>query len=119
MTSETVLQSVVYLISAHVGTFLLFAIAPISASLILEGAVAVFRGKGLTSLVIASAMSAGIVVVGLLLRSFGLGELHGSPNFEANQVGLEANASFYLTFAIPLAIFAFAVRMARLVFSRR
>jgi len=107
------------LLAAHAGTFILFALAPISASLLLDGLVAAFRGKGLVPLLVAAALTLGAVMLGFLMRQYGLSGLEDSPTRESDTAGLERNAALYLTFSIPLAILAAAIRIGRAALSRR
>lgn len=107
------------LLVAHAGTMILFALAPISASLLLDGLVAVIRRKGLAPLLVAAALTLGLLVLGYLIRQHGLVGLDSSPTRQSDIAGLDRNAVLYLTFSVPLGILAAAIRIGRAAFLRR
>jgi hypothetical protein len=113
MTSETLFASLAPLFIAHIGTLLLFAISPIFLALVLEGIVAVFRGKGLVPLIIAALLVAGLAVMGVAMRHFTIGSLS-----DLDIEGLNRNAGFYIVFSASLGILGFIIRMGRQLFAR-
>ena len=119
MDTESFLSPIISLLAAHSGTLIVFAMAPIMASLILEGIVHALRRRGLKPLLFAGALFAATVGAGVIVREIGLSGMASSPTFPQDVTALDRNATWYLTFAIPLGLLAASIRIVRSLFQQR
>lgn len=114
-----VLDSMVPMYMAHGGVILVAAVLPIVAFLLLDGVIALARGKGMVPLLIAAGMVIAIAVVGGLMWQGGLDQLQGSPAFEVTSAGAETNARMLVGWGLGLGALAFLARMVNLATGRK
>jgi len=89
-----------------------------TASLVLVGAVAMFRGSGLKPILVATGLTVGMALVGIGIRHYGLHAMVGSAQYAQNLNAVESNESIFLMISVPLSFAAFAIRSLRLVIAK-
>jgi hypothetical protein len=69
-----------------------------TASFILVGAVATFRGSGLKPILVGTALTVALALVGVGIRQYGLQTMAGSAHYTQNLNAVETNKSFSCTY---------------------
>jgi hypothetical protein len=116
VTSSDLLAGTSALVVAYGGMFVLAGLLPIVAGFILDGVVQVLRSNGLRFFFLAVGLTVVVAGVGYVISQFGS---HGATMTVANQVSLNEVGRLFLTFSIPLGLFAFLVRTVKLLFRSR
>lgn len=107
MESNEILGSFTGLLQSGGAMIVLCVVLPFAASMILDGVVHTFRGKGLKPLTIAIFLTVGIAIAGVVMRGFATaGGVDDSAMWQSGRM--------LLTFAIPLALLGFVFRMLSL-----
>lgn len=114
-----VLDSMVPMYTAHGGVILLAVVLPLFAFFLLDGAVALTRGRGAKPLLMAFGMVIGIAAVGIAMWQGGLSQLEGNPAYAVTSAGAEGNFRMLVGWAFGLGAIAFLVRMVNLASGRR
>lgn len=109
---NSILSGFTSILTAYVGVVVLAAILPFAASLILDGIVHLFRGRGLKPLMIATGLTVGVAVAGIFATSHGQPSSGPTPEVSA---GMALVVEFLLPFSISLALIAFGIRMISLL----
>jgi hypothetical protein len=116
VTSSDLLAGTSALVVAYGGMFVLAGLLPIVAAFVLDGVVQVLRNNGLRFFFLAVGLTVVVAGAGYVLYQFG----SNSPMMTAaNQASVSNVGSLFLTFSIPLALLAFLIRTAKLLFSNR
>lgn len=101
---------------AYGGIFILAGLLPIVAAFLLDGVVQVLRGNGFRYLLLALGMTVAVAGVGYVILQIGI----RSPTITSTSVmSVTTLGSMFLTFSIPLALLAFAIRTGKLLLSKR
>lgn len=111
---NSILASMVPMYSAHIGAILVAAVLPIVAFLLLDGIVALIRGRGVAPLLIAVGMVIGVAAIGLTMWQGGLSQLEGNRAYAVTSAGAEANARMFVGWGFVLGAIAFFMRMVNL-----
>lgn len=119
MTNTDPLAGMSAMLIAQTGVFILTGLLPFVVFFLLDGIVALLRGRGLVPIFVAVGLVASTAVLGAVFRQWGIDQLDGSPAYEASMMGLDSNARLFLSFCVPLGAIAFVVRMVRMLFSRK
>lgn len=114
-----ILDSMGPIYSAHGGVIVVAVVLPMVAFLLLDGVVALARGKGVVPLLIAAGLVIGTATLGLTMWQGGLNQLEGNPAYSVTSAGAERNFRMLVGWAIGLGAFAFLIRMVKLASGRR
>lgn len=114
-----ILSAAVPTLLVHGGVFLVAGVLPFFAFFIVDGLVAVVRGRGLLPLLFAAGMVGAIAVGGSLAWQAGLEQFAGTPAFSAMKNSADANAALFAGWAIAIGAIAFLFRMINLMTRRR
>lgn len=114
-----ILESMVPMYTAHIGAILVAGVLPIVAYFLLDGIVALVRGRSLVPLLIAAGMVIGIAVIGATMWQGGLSQLEGNPAYSVTAIGAEGNAKMVVGWAFGLGAIAFLGRMVSLATGRK
>lgn len=107
------------MLATHGGAILVAGVLPVVAFFLLDGVVALVRGRGVTPLLIAVGMVVALAVVGLMLWQGGLAGLEGNPAYEITRIGAEGNAKMFVGWGLALGAIAFLARMLKLATRRK
>lgn len=116
MTSSDLLFGISSLVVAYGGMFVLAGLLPIVAAFVLDGVVQVLRNNGLRFFFLAVGLTVVVAGVGYVLYLYGS---NSTMMTTANQASVTNLGRLFLTFSIPLALFAFLLRTAKLLFRNR
>jgi hypothetical protein len=114
-----ILDSMVPMYMAHGGAILIAVVLPTVAFFLIDGAVALVRGRGVVPLLIAVGMVIGVAAIGAAMWQGGLSQLEGNPAYAVTSAGAEGNFRMLVGWALALGAIAFLARMAKLAFGRR
>lgn len=110
------LTGISLLVVAYGGIFVLAGLLPFVATFLLDGVVQVLRHNGLRYFFLALGMTVVVAVVGVLIYQYGI----SSPEMtSANLASVTMLGGMFLTFSIPLALFAFLIRTGKLLLGKR
>ncbi len=114
-----ILGSMVPMYTAHIGAILVAGVLPLVSYFLLDGLVALFRGKGVVPLLIAAGMVIGIGLLGMVMWQGGLGQLEGNPAHAVTSAGAAGNARMFVGWGFGLGVIAFLGRMMNLAIRRK
>jgi hypothetical protein len=118
LETETFLSTMTSILTAHSGTLIAYAIAPITGSLVLEGLVLAFRKRGMKPLLVAVLLFVGTIAAGLVIQEVGLSGMAHSPTYLQDASAIHHNESLFLSFSIPLGLLAAVIRIVRSLFRK-
>ncbi len=105
--------------TVHAGAILVAVVLPMVAFLLLDGVVALGRGKGVVPLLVAAGLVIGTAILGLAMWQGGLSQLEGNPAYSVTSTGAEGNFRMLVGWALGLGAIAFLIRMVKLASGRR
>lgn len=116
---NSILSALVPTVVVHCGVFLVAGVLPVFSFYVIDGVVALLRGRGVKLLLMAIGIVAVIAVGGALAWQWGLDQLLGTPSFPITSAGAEANAKFFVGWAIALGAIGFLARMVKLAMGKK
>jgi hypothetical protein len=116
VTSSDLLSGISLLVVAYGGMFVLAGLLPIVAAFVLDGVVQVLRNNGLRYFFLAVGLTVVVAGVGCVIYQYGSSSTMMTA---ADQASVAHTGGLFLTFSIPLALFAFLIRTAKLLFRSR
>lgn len=116
VTSSDLLSGISSLVVAYGGMFVLAGLLPIVAAFVLDGVVQVLRNNGLRFFFVAVGLTVVLAGVGYVFYQYGS---NSTMMTAVNQASVTDFGRLFLTFSIPLALLAFVMRTAKLLFRSR